>query len=265
MISDSFGKNQKIDIEGSSIEGQVGQAGRDLRQFQFVFAKRKQKDLDQRDRQALLNKVKNFWIKGVLAQISDRPLVENRLEERLDVLEQAWGMVYETPQQLRQVLPAGIQITELFCQLGQGGTLLILGEPGCGKTRLLLELARDLINFAESDSEAPIPVVLCLDSWKGGRQSVANWLIQELQKRYRISKKLSKKLVEEEYLLLLLDGFSEVHPNQQETCVQALNQFIKRYGKTETIVCSRIQEYLNLSNRLQFQRAVCILARSAQI
>lgn len=251
--------DQRVHIDGATIKGQVGQAGGNLHQFQFIFARQRQRILDKRDRQALLDKVRNFWIKGVLEQIPSYISCKKlELEERLDILEQTWKMVYETPEQLRQTLPSGTRIIDLFIQLGEGATLLILGEATIINTHLLLELTRDLISHATSNNEAPLPVVFKLASWRGGKQPIATWLIQELQKSYRLPKKLSKKLVEEEKLLLLLDGLNEIHTDQQENCIQAINQFIKNYGRTGIVVCSQAQEYLRLSKRLKFQHAICI-------
>ena len=44
-------------------------------------------------------------------------------------------------------LPAGSRITEVYNDAD--GELLILGEPSAGKTTLLLELTRDLLDRAE--------------------------------------------------------------------------------------------------------------------
>ena len=252
--------SQRINIDDSSIEGQVGQAGRDIRQFQFIFGKRKSTpQLDHHNRQVLLDKVRNFWVKDVLEVLSrDKPLFALDLEERLDLLEQSWGMVYEMPNQLRQSLPSGSRVIDLFDQLGEGGTLLILGEPGSGKTRIMLELAHDLLNRAEMNVESPLPAVFNLSYWKGSSQTFADWLVQELQERYQISKALSKTFVKDEYLLLLLDGLDEVHIHRRDACVHALNQFIQKHGKTEIILCCRAKEYEALSKRLKFQRAIYI-------
>jgi stage III sporulation protein SpoIIIAA len=38
-----------------------------------------------------------------------------------------------------------------------GGGLLILGAPGSGKTSMLLELARDLLNAVKADDRQPMP------------------------------------------------------------------------------------------------------------
>jgi hypothetical protein len=48
----------------------------------------------------------------------------------------------------------------------QATKFLILGKPGGGKTTTLLELAEALIERAEGDSDAPIPVILELSTWQ---------------------------------------------------------------------------------------------------
>lgn len=65
------------------------------------------------------------------------------------------------------------------------GELLILGAPGSGKTTLLLELARDLLFRAEQDEDHPIPVVFNLSSWAMKRQTLSDWLVEELKWRAR--------------------------------------------------------------------------------
>jgi predicted NACHT family NTPase len=76
--------------------------------------------------------------------------------------------------------------------MGEGRTLLILGEPGAGKTTTLLTLTKHLITRTQEDLSRPIPVIFNLSSWASKRQNIADWLVQELNRQYKVSKSLAK-------------------------------------------------------------------------
>ena len=209
-----------------------------------------------RNRQALLNKVDQFWVKGVLERsLQNQIMIELGLEERPDAVDQPWNMVLQTPNEEPTPLPQGTKVIDLFDDIGEGRTLLILGEPGSGKTTTLLELTRDLIARAEQNIHHLIPVVFNLSSWVFKKQKIEDWLVEELKSKYQVSKKYGRVLVNEDNLLLLLDGLDEVKAEYREQCITALNQFHQEYCP-EIVVCSRIRDYETLSNRLNFQSAV---------
>jgi hypothetical protein len=122
----------------------------------------------------------------------------------------------------------------------------------------LLKLTRDLIARTSENLNQPIPVVFNLSSWAKKRQKIADWLVDELQSNYGVSKSLGKIWVQDQQLLLLLDGLDEVQAKHREACVEAINQFMQNYGLTEMVVCSRIKDYQALSNRLQVRGAICV-------
>ncbi|MGK7893222.1 MAG: NACHT domain-containing protein [Xenococcus sp. (in: cyanobacteria)] len=212
-----------------------------------------------RNRQALLSKVKDFWVEGVLKQsVHNRMLIELNLEERPDALESShWGLAWNLPHQQGQNLPPGTKVIDQLDELGTGRRLLILGEPGSGKTITLLELARDLIARAEEDGQQPIPVVFNLSSWTDKKQSIYKWIIEELFAKYQVPRKTGEKWLKEEWLLLLLDDLDEVHLNRRDLCVAAINHFSQEYAP-EIVVCSRIRDYEILSNKLSFQGAIVL-------
>ena len=206
--------NQNFIIQVSElISGQVSVTGKDLTQKEY------------RQRMVLLSKVKDYWIKGVLEKsLYTESMIELGLEERADLVERP----YTGSEESRESLPTGIGATEFFDQIGVGRTLLILGEPGSGKTITLLKLAQNLIACAEENVNRLIPVVFNLSSWKIKRQSIADWLLEELWSKYGVPKSIGKNWVEQEKLILLLDGLDEVKAEDREACVKSTNQFIKK-------------------------------------
>ncbi|MBD2337377.1 NACHT domain-containing protein [Calothrix sp. FACHB-156] len=212
-----------------------------------------------RQRQVLLNKVKEYWVKGVLeTSLHTRALIELGLQERLDLVQRPFHEVAEFPEISATALAEGTSVSTVFEQMGAGRTLLILGEPGSGKTITLLKLAEDLISRTEKDLSQPIPVVFNLSSWAKKSQAIKQWLIQELLEKYQVSKALGKQWVETESLILLLDGLDEVKAEQRNACVQALNQFMQAHSTTEVIICCRIKDYQALNERLVLRTAICI-------
>ncbi|NET37713.1 MAG: TIR domain-containing protein [Cyanothece sp. SIO1E1] len=209
-----------------------------------------------RNRQALLNKVRNYWVKGVLEPaLHHRHPIPLALELRPEAVTHPWNSVSAVPEPLNLSTPHGTGAIAIFDQMGAGRTLLILGHPGSGKTITLLELAQTLVEKAESDIDQPIPAVFNLSSWACKQQTIAAWLVKELNIKYQVPQQIGDGWVQKQQLLLLLDGLDEVQVEQRAACVRALNQFNQDYGP-EIVVCSRINDYEALTERLNFQGAI---------
>lgn len=214
---------------------------------------------EDRQRKVLLNKVKEYWVEGVLeASLHTKALIELGLEKRTDAVKRPSRDAEEFPQAATQTLPEGISATTLVNQMREGRTLLILGEPGAGKPITLLKLAEDLIARSKQDLSQPIPVVFNLSSWAKKSQTIEQWLIQELLEKYQISKELGKQWVETESLILLLDGLDEVKADRRNACVQAVNQFMQTHSTTELTICCRIRDYQALAEQLMLRSAIGI-------
>lgn len=214
---------------------------------------------EQEWRKTLLSKVQQFWIDGVLANsLHTQVLLELGLEDHSDYALNTLRNVEELPTETKQVNARGKEATNLIEDIGAGHTLLILGEPGSGKTVTLLKLATSLIARSQADLSQPLPVVINLSSWAKQQQSIKKWLIQELYETYTVSKVLGKAWIEKEQLILLLDGLDEIEPQYQNACVQALNHFIQTHVRTEMVVCSRVCDYESLSNKLSLQNIIYV-------
>ncbi len=211
----------------------------------------------QRNRRAMLELVRNTWVRGVLEQsLHGAAMIELGMEERAGVVERPWDMVLHVPERPNRRLPSGTQIRDVFD--AQNRALLILGEPGSGKTTTLLELARDTIARAEEDPTQPIPVVFNLSSWAERRQPIAEWLVEELNAKYQIPRRVARPWVENDDLLLLLDGLDEVRAEYREACTEAINGFRQEHGLAPIAVCSRTADYEALATRLRLQGAVLL-------
>ena len=207
--------------------------------------------------QILLRKVRRFWIEDVLENsLHCQNPVEVRLERQPEAVEQPWELIVQQPGQEPGTLPPSSQIERIFERFDR--TLLILGEPGTGKTTLLLQLAQALLDDAERDERLPIPVVFHLSTWAGTTSSLIDWLLDELDKRYDVPQSVGRALLRAERLILLLDGLDELAPAHRVRCVQAINAFRRRHRLTGFAVCSRTSDYDALAVRVQLVGAVLL-------
>ncbi len=247
-------------IRNSIIAARDVNIGRKITNF-FLGSTEQQRA--QRNRQAMLELVKNTWIKGVLEQsLHGGPMIGLGFEERAEAIERPWDMVVQMPGRLNRTLPPGTEIIDIFNEMN--GALLILGEPGAGKTTTLLELARNTIACAEEDSSQPIPVVFNLSSWSEKQQLITLWLVDELNTKYYVPRRIAGTWIENNELLVLLDGLDEVKTRHREACAKAINDFRQEYGLTSLVVCSRTADYEALTTRLKLQGAVVLQPLSFQ-
>lgn len=209
------------------------------------------------NRQNLLEKVRTFWITGVLEKsLHGASLIAPGLEERQDVLANSWHQELQQPNQAAQSLPAGTHITQVYDKAG--GKLLILGEPGSGKTTLLLELCRDLLDRAEKENHHPMPVVFYLSPWAVRRQVLADWLVEELHTKYQVPRKQGKVWVANDQIVPLLDGLDEVAQEHRAACIGTINDYQRAHELVPTVVCSRQDEYLTQQMNAQLHSAIIV-------
>ena len=205
----------------------------------------------------LLKNVQTTWIQGVLEKsVHEAALLELGLELREEAVDNPWRMLIEGPDQTQQTLPRGRRIKDIFDEANR--LLLILGEPGSGKTTTLLQLARDLIAEVDSAFTQPVPVILNLSTWTNKAQPLDEWLVAELNSKYRLPKKDGQRWLKERRILPLLDGLDEVRAENRAACVEKINQLVTDYGLQGIVVCSRIKDYTALNVRLAFYRAIYI-------
>jgi eukaryotic-like serine/threonine-protein kinase len=203
---------------------------------------------------ALLDKVERFWIDGVLRQAvpEGRRLRINR-EERPDAVGRP------VPEGAVPELAVDEVVEPIQDLFRRGQSLLLLGQPGSGKTIALLELARGLARVARRDPTAAVPVLFNLASWKGQDRSLAGWMARELARRYQAGLKAATEWIERNQILPLLDGLDEVEPECRPGCVDAINAHLRDHGLVPGMaVACHTQVYQELPARLQLETAVAL-------
>lgn len=213
----------------------------------------------------LLRKVRQYWIDGVLEKsLFQAVLIDlgmQRMQNAVDNpwAETPWAGQLERPGAESQPLAPQQTLADVFEE--EGGSLLILGEPGSGKTTSMLELTRGLLARAEDDPLRPVPVVCNLSAWTAPYTALDDWLAAELSARYQIPRKIAQGWLAESRLLLLLDGLDELSLQRRAACVEAINRFTQDRS-AGTVVCCRLQEYIDLPARLSLNAAVRLLPLS---
>jgi len=246
---------QWIDFQGSYEQGFASLMKALHRQQDHVSPPPTSQEI--RNRQRMLTRVRTFWIDGFLDEsLHGAALIALGLSEQRDAIANPWRLILQQQNHAPSSLPSGTHITQVFDKVN--GELLILGEPGSGKTTLLLELTRDLLDRAQKDDTQPIPVVFNLSSWAVKRQPLIQWLVEELNAKYQVPRKVGQHWVDTGQLLLLLDGLDEVAPDYRAACIDAINIYRSEHGLEPMVVCSRTTELLAQTKRLQLQSAVVV-------
>jgi len=210
------------------------------------------------NRTRMLERVQAIWIDGVL-----EPSVQGPAQIVLALQSKPSAVVTPLWHVLREFDKTGLfsststSIVQVYDRAN--GELLILGEPGTGKTTLLLELARALLERARQDESHPIPVVFLLSSWATKRPPLSEWLAAELHDRYQVPLPLARSWIETDQVLPLLDGLDEVAIPHRTACIEAINAYRRTHGLLPTVVSSRQAGYLALSPRLMLRTAVAVL------
>ncbi|MFY0562543.1 NACHT domain-containing protein [Archangium lansingense] len=206
-------------------------------------------------RRQMLRRVERQWIREVLeASLQPGSLIPLGMEYHPELTSSPRGKVVRQKRVQERSIPAGTPIVSVFESLD--GEMLLLGQPGAGKTTALLELTRALLAEANRDAVHPIPVVFNLSSWAERRQPLVEWVVEQMRLQYSVSPSISRPWLEQDRLLLLLDGLDEVDSAHRDDCVKAINDFRREHGLVPMVISSRTADYEVLTERLLLRGAV---------
>jgi hypothetical protein len=129
------------------------------------------------------------------------------------------------------------------------GRLVVLGEPGAGKTTLMVRLVLDLL--ARRADGGPLPVLVSVASWNPATQDLRVWLCTQLLINYpalaaspsaiRKEPTQAAALLASGLILPVLDGLDEVSGKVRGLAISRINDAL-RPGERVVVTC-RKQQY----------------------
>jgi DNA polymerase III delta prime subunit len=204
----------------------------------------KQKAERPRNEKLLLQAVKEEVVARLKQSLHNAALINLGKEAQPQQVKRPWSSDIKIGDRPSEPIPDHQSILEVFDQEQIAGKLLILGNPGAGKTTTMLDLAKALIARAEQEADSPIPVLFNLSTWKDDKQSLRDLLVAELKSKYGVRNDIGAKWVSDAKLLPMLDGLDELESVRQKPSVKKINKWLKSdYRSQYLVVCSRLEEY----------------------
>lgn len=124
--------------------------------------------------------------------------------------------------------------------------LVILGEPGAGKSAIALRLTRELL--LRRHSGEPVPVLLTLGSWNPATEHFYAWVARCLEETYPVlrvatesGESVAQHFVNTRRVLPILDGLDEMSDDVRVQSIGALNRALT--DGDPLVLTSRTREY----------------------
>ncbi|MEU7909332.1 NACHT domain-containing protein [Actinoplanes sp. NPDC049118] len=136
---------------------------------------------------------------------------------------------------------------------------MILGEPGSGKTVLVLELLVQMLEERrDRDAERTpdvVPVRFSLSAWNTD-QPFSDWLSAQLVAHFGLLAATARALVRNERVLPVLDGLDEMDPEHQqplraEAAVRQLNEYVAGREGLPLVLTCRTNDYARVGDAVR--------------
>jgi len=123
------------------------------------------------------------------------------------------------------------------------GRLVVLGEPGSGKSVLAILLTLGLLG--ERTPGAAVPVLLSAASWDPTLQDMDTWLVHSIAKAYYQSQlDIPQRLLINNLLLPIVDGLDEILESARRAAVEHISRAVGVHRPV--VITCRAREYEDL-------------------
>lgn len=151
------------------------------------------------------------------------------------------------------------------------GRMLIVGEPGSGKTVLavhLLVLLLEARAHSQPGPPPPVPIRFALSTFDSARSFEA-WVSEQIRARFRINSSVAAELVRRRRILPVLDGLDEMDaegstPVRARRALVELNQYLDGSTAAPVVVTCRTRSFETLELSLRDATQVEILPLNAR-
>jgi NACHT domain len=213
---------------------------------------------DDKNRAFVLQRLRRNYCDLMEQSLQDAAWLILGFAHKPDAVQNTTALLLRQSNRPERLLPPGTSIQQVYKEAN--GELLILGEPGSGKSTQLYALALHLVEQADSDQAQPLPVVFSLSSWAAKRLSLEKWMEEQLASPlYSVPRHVSRQWVQNEQILPLLDGLDEMNETIRPDCIAAINTYHRNHLHP-LVVCSRSAEYAvaAVSERIALESAVVV-------
>ncbi|WP_327691738.1 NACHT domain-containing protein [Streptomyces sp. NBC_00461] len=152
-------------------------------------------------------------------------------------------------QELSHLAGEGSEIDKVFLERTPTRRLIILGDPGAGKTVLLIRLILSIL--ARRESGEAVPMLFSLASWNPDLEGFLSWMTRKisqdhqalsLRSKNRVDEKiLARELLDNRLVIPVLDGLDELPEQLRAKALALINEEIS-YRQPIVISC-RTAEY----------------------
>lgn len=119
---------------------------------------------------------------------------------------------------------------------------MVFGQPGAGKTALLLRLALQMMDDYLHGPARKVPIFLWLRDWADDGSSLRSWALRQTAATYSIRPTVVQTWLDRGDAVFLLDGLNEVSEDRRDHLVDALNAFALAPQGTQVVVSCRTSD-----------------------